>query len=89
MGFCGEVFEADRRDIIKAISLEVGTNAPSPATGNTEFMLFVAAASDRETFMEINLSGVVPAATLEHLGASISKNPFGLVAAKASGVRRA
>lgn len=84
-----EVFEADRREIIKAISLEVGTEATNPATGKTESMLFVAVASDRATFMDIDLSGVVPAATLEHLGASVSKNPFGLVAAKASGVRRA
>ena len=82
-----EVFEADRRGIIKTVSLEVGTYTTDPATGRDRFILFVATGAEREAFLELNLSNVVPAATLVHLGASISKNPFGLVNADASGIR--
>jgi restriction system protein len=48
----------------------------------------VATAAERDAFMALDLSNVVPAATLDHLGASMSKNPFGLLPAKTSGVRR-
>ena len=82
-----EVFEADRRGIIKTVSLEVGTHTTDPATGRDGFILFVATGAERDAFLELNLSNVVPNATLVRLGASISKNPFGLVAANASGVR--
>jgi restriction system protein len=83
-----EVFEADRRAIIQTISLEVGTDTIDPATGQQKFIPFVATGAEREKFLQVNLSNIVPTATLEHLGASVSKNPFGLVAAKGSGVRR-
>jgi len=83
-----EVFEADRRGIIKTISLEVGTQTIVPATGLDSFILFVAVGAERVSFLELDLSNVVPAATLKHLGAAVSKNPFGLVAADASGIRR-
>ena len=82
-----EVFEADRRGIIRTISLEVGTYTTDPATGRDGFIPFVATGVERDTFLELNLSNVVPAATLVHLGASISKNPFGLIAANISGIR--
>ena len=82
-----EVFESDRRGIIKTVSLEVGTFTTDPATGRDRFILFVATGAEREAFLELNLSNVVPIATLVCLGASISKNPFGLVAADASGIR--
>ncbi len=83
-----EIFEADRRGLIKTISLEVGTNTIDPATGRRGYILFVAVGSERKSFLELDLSNVVPTATLAHLGASVSKNPFGLVATEASGVRR-
>ena len=83
-----EVFEADRRGLIKSISLEVGTETIDPATGVETYIPFVAVGADRDTFMGFDLSAVVPTATLEHLGASVSKNPHGLVAADTSGVRR-
>lgn len=83
-----EIFEADRRGLIQAISLEVGTETIDPATGNHTYIPFVAVAADRETFLGFDLSAVVPTATLEHLGAAVSKNPLGLVAADTSGVRR-
>jgi restriction system protein len=84
-----EIFEADRRAIIQTISLEVGTETIDPATGQQTYVSFVAVAAERSSFLKINLANVVPAATLQHLGASLSKNPFGLVAANATGVRRA
>ncbi len=83
-----EVFEADRRGIIKLISLEVGTEDTVPATGKLCFIPFVAAAAEREMFMDFDLSSVVPVETLKHLGAAISKNPYGLVAADTTGIRR-
>jgi restriction system protein len=83
-----EVFESDRRGLIKTISLEVGTNTIDPATGQQTYVPFVIAAAERETFLAFELSAVVPALTLAHLGAAVSKNPYGLVAAERSGVRR-
>lgn len=83
-----EVFSADRRGLIGSISLEVGSEALNPATGNAEYVPFVAVAAERTVFEEINLEAVIPQATLEHLGASISKNPHGLVPATVGGVRK-
>lgn len=83
-----EVFEADRRGIIKTISLEVRTKALDPATGREAYIPFVAAGAERDAFMEINLAGVVPSATLNNLGAAVSKNPFELVPADTKGIRR-
>ncbi len=83
-----EVFEADRRGLIKTISLEVGTEHTIPSTGRNGFIPFVAAAADRDTFLEFELSGIVPLATLKHIGAAISKNPFELIAVDTTGVRR-
>jgi restriction system protein len=84
-----EVFEADRRGLIKTISLEVGTSTIDPATGRETYVPFVIAGAEREAFLAFDLSAVVPALTLGRLGAAISKNPYGLVAAERSGVRRA
>lgn len=84
-----EIFEADRRAIIQTVSLEVGTETIDPATGLGTYVPFVAVAAERTSFMAINLANVVPEATLQHLGASVSKNPFSLVAANPTGVRRA
>lgn len=83
-----EIFEADRRGLIRTIALTVGTNTIDPATGNPTHVLFAAVGAERGSFLDIDLSAVVPAATLEHLGAAISKNPYGLVAVKSTGVRK-
>ncbi len=84
-----EVFEADRRGLIKAVSLEVGTNTTDRATGRAVYVPFVAAAAERDAFLEFDLAAVVPAATLDHLGAAVSKDPYNLVPVDTSGVRRA
>lgn len=83
-----EVFEADRRGLIRSISLELGANAVNPATGRPQTVLFAAVAAERAVFEEIDLSEIVPAATLDHLGAVVSKNPNGLVEISSGGVRR-
>ncbi len=83
-----EVFEADRRATIRTISLAVGTDSIDPATGQVKRTPLVAVAVDRDTFETFDLAHVVPGATLEHLGALVSKNPFGLVAIDTSkGIR--
>ena len=83
-----EVFEADRRGLIKTISLEVGTETIDPATGRERYIPFVALGTERGSFLELDLSKVVPAATLGHLGAVVSKSPYDLVAVDVSGIRR-
>ncbi len=84
-----EVFEADRAGKIHSIALTVGVERVSPATGHPEFVPLVIAAADRETFGAFDLSNVVPSATLEHLGAAMSKSPFDLTPADTSrGVRQ-
>jgi restriction system protein len=82
-----EIFEADRRALIQTISLVLGTKAVNPATGKTEEIPFVGVSAGREEFIEIDLANVVPLATLQHLNASLSKNPFGLVPAILAGIR--
>jgi restriction system protein len=84
-----EVFEADRRGLINTIALELGTDTIDPATGRETYVPFVAVAAERDSFVEFDLAAVVPAATLELLGAAVSKNPYGLVPADTTGVRRA
>lgn len=83
-----EIFEADRRGLIKAISAQIGPEANDPATGRQKFIPLVAVAAPRDTFMEIDLSGVVPLATLQHLGAAVAKSPSALTAIDTAGVRR-
>lgn len=83
-----EVFEADRRGLIQGIALEVGTTTVNPATGRDSYFPLAAVGTSRDAFSELDLAAVVPAATLEHLGAAVSKNPLGLVPVNVSGVRR-
>lgn len=83
-----EIFEADRRGLIETISLEVGTETIDPATGIRGYIPFIATGVERKTFIEFDLSAVLPMATLKRLGASVSKNPFNLEATDTLGIRR-
>jgi restriction system protein len=83
-----EVFEADRRGLIRSIALELGTETVNPATGRETYVPLAAVAVSRDVFSGIDLSAVVPAATLAHLGAVVSKYPSGLVPVSSAGVRR-
>ena len=74
-----EIFEADRVGRIQTIALTVVTEAIDAATGQLVETPFIAVATDRATFEAIDLSNVVPSATLQHLKAQVSKNPFGLM----------
>jgi len=84
-----EIFESDRRGLIRTISLEVGTETVDPATGLQTYIPFVVVGAERESFLKFNLSAVIPSLTLDRMGAAVSKNPYGLVAVETSGVRRA
>jgi restriction system protein len=83
-----EVFEADRSAKINSISLTVGASHISPSTGLHETVPFAVVAADRATFTAFDLTSVVPLATLQHLGAALSKSPFDMTPADTSrGVR--
>ncbi|XUL89234.1 hypothetical protein ACQ86D_23465 [Streptomyces galilaeus] len=83
-----EVFEADRAGKVHSIALAVGVDTVDPATGRPAAVPLVIVAADRETFNSFDLAKVIPQATLQHLGAAISKSPFDLVPADTSrGVR--
>jgi restriction system protein len=84
-----EVFEADRRGLIRTIALEVMASAVDESTGIRGDVPLVIVGADRDTFMTFDLSAVVPEKTLTRLGAAVSKNPFGLIPAERTGVRRA
>ena len=79
-----EVFEADRAGKMNSIALTVGVHTVNPATGRPEVITLVGVAADRETFGTFDLSNVVPQATLQHLGAALSKSPFDLTPADTS-----
>ncbi|GGR74403.1 restriction system protein [Nocardioides luteus] len=84
-----EVFEADRVGKIRSVALTVGTNTIAPATGQPKYVPLVIVAADRDTFNSFDLAKVVPKATLDHLGAAVSKSPFDLAPADTSrGVRQ-
>ena len=83
-----EVFEADRRGLVKTLSVEVGTQATDPATGIESFIPLAAVAAEREAFLQFDLSAVVPRITMQHLGGVFSKKPFELIAVDTSGVRK-
>ena len=83
-----EVFEADRAGRIQSIALTVGVERHSPATGLAETVPLVIAAANRAQFEQFDLDNVVPAATLDHLGAAKSKSPYDLTPAVVGGVRR-
>ena len=83
-----EVFEADRASKIYSIALTVGVDRIAPATGLPETVPLVMATTDRKAFEAFDLAKVVPQATLEHMGAALSKSPFDLTPADTSlGVR--
>lgn len=83
-----EIFEADRAAKIQTITLHVATETKDPATGLESRVVFVGVGAERDSFMTFDLHNIVPAATLEHLGAAVSKNPHELVSVDgAPGVR--
>ena len=74
-----EVFEADREDRVRTIAFTLSTDAVDDGTGLPVRVPLIAAAASRDVFTAFDLANVVPAATLEHLNALVSKNPHGLV----------
>lgn len=85
-----EVFEADRAGKIHSIALTVAVETTNPATGLPGPIPLAVVAADRERFTAFDLDNVIPKATLQHLGAALSKSPFDMTAADAKpGVRAA
>lgn len=83
-----EIFEADRAGNIASASLTAGVTGINPATGQVGFTALIACAVSREVFAAIALANVVPAETLKHFNAAVSKNAHGMVAIDTSrGVR--
>ncbi len=82
-----ETYQADRRGLVKTVSVKLGTETTNPATGKQGFIPLAGVAAERDAFLEFDLLSVVPKSTLDFLGASISKNPHGLVAVDTAGVR--
>ena len=76
-----EVFEADRTGRIHSVSLTVDTAHVDPATGLPTVTPLVVVGTGREHFLSLDLSQVTPSATMQHLGAAMSKNPFALAPA--------
>ena len=52
------------------------------------YIPFVELAVERETFIEFDLTEVVPTATLAYLKAAVSKNPYALTPVSTGGVRK-
>lgn len=83
-----EVVASERWGVVQTISLVVGVDTTNPATGLPDRAEFVAVAVRREVFESFNLASVVPEASLRHLGAQVSSDPFSLVGIDmTSGVR--
>lgn len=73
-----EIFEADRAGRIQTIALKVAVEGLNPATGLSTRTDLLAVSTDR-SFLSYDLANVVPTATLQYLGALVSKSPYDLV----------
>jgi restriction system protein len=70
-----EIFEADRAGHIDAVVLNGMVDTTDPATGRSIRPCLLTLRTTRETFGELDLRRVDPAACLRHLGAGVSRNP--------------
>lgn len=82
-----EIFEADRSGIVQTAALKVSIDHVDPAVGNEVSTVVAAAAVERDTFSEINLSRVTPAETIQHLDVQISRDPLRYVPVTTRGAR--
>lgn len=73
-----EIFEADRAARIGTIALTIATETVDAGTGLIKRTPLVAVAAERGHFVSFDLTNVVPQATLETLGAQLSKSPADL-----------
>jgi restriction system protein len=73
-----EIFEADRAARIGTIALTLAAETIDAGTGLMKRIPLVAVAAERGHFTSFDLTNVVPQATLETLGAQISKSPADL-----------
>jgi restriction system protein len=73
-----EVLEADRGNVVRLISVVAFVDHVSASTGTLTRTNLVEVATDRESFLAIDLKNVVAIETLSHLGAGLSKNMVSL-----------
>ncbi|MCA0376838.1 MAG: hypothetical protein LCH84_14390 [Gemmatimonadetes bacterium] len=84
-----EIFESDRRGLIRTIALEVVVSAVDEGTGIRREVPLVIVGAERDSFLTFDLTNVVPEKSLAHLGGAVSKNPYLLLPVERTGVRRA
>ncbi len=78
-----EMFEADRRGLIKTIVARGRDRDDRPGDRRPDIRAVRRGRlPNARRSLSFDLSSVVPSATLEHLGAAVSKNPYGLVAGR-------
>ncbi|MFJ2668902.1 hypothetical protein ACIO14_31595 [Nocardia fluminea] len=82
-----EVLEADREEMVDSVSLTVAVDTVDSATGHDTRVDLIRLATDRTDFSKIDLARVEAAATLAHLAAAVSKNPYALIPLASQGVR--
>lgn len=73
-----EVLEADRGNVVRLISVVALVDHVSASTGTFTRTNLVEVATDRESFLALDLKNVVAIETLSHLGAGLSKNMVSL-----------
>lgn len=73
-----EVWEADRLNLVRTVSLTAYVQHTDPATGNETLSNLVGIAALKEDFMQLRLENITPLETLNHLHATLSKSPFTL-----------
>lgn len=70
-----EVFEADRLGHVESVVLNGMVDTTDPATGRSVRPCLLTVRTTRESFAELDLTRVDPAACLRHLGAGVSRSP--------------
>lgn len=70
-----ELIEADRQQLIDTIVYNGVVDTVNPATGKAIRPCLISLRTTKETFAELNLARVDPAACLQHLNATVSKRP--------------
>lgn len=70
-----EVIEADRQGLVDTVVYNGVVDTVNPATGQSIRPCLVSLRTTKETFGELHLARVDPAACLQHLNATVSKRP--------------
>jgi restriction system protein len=77
-----ELFEADRAGAVETVVFNGIVDSTDPRTGHPVRPCLITLRTTRETFEQLDLRWVEPAACLRHLNASVSKSPTELAAVR-------